>query len=371
MSALDGLYGTRLDRRQIGRKFGCLDQFAGIREYELRRGKAKGMTVLDVRNGSGLRFTVLPDRGLDIGDAELNGRPMAWLSRNGLVAPQFMETTELGFLRSFSGGLVTTCGLTNVGLSERDQEGDYLPFHGRIAHTPAESWSGEDRWDGDRLVMQIRGRVRECRVYAENLVLERTITTVLGQNTIRIDDIVRNEGNRSWPLMLFYHINFGFPLIGDASRYITRATDVWALNEAAQSGDGRHEILAAEEDQYPFQCFVHEMPRDGRQTYAAIVNDELGLAAGLEYDPSELPFFNQWKVMEMQDYVAAFEPGNCMPEGRSTASANHRLQCIEPGAEYKSTVCIMFTDDAAEVRRLGETTEQPASAGKIKKGRTA
>jgi hypothetical protein len=36
------IYGKVLDRTQIQRKFGCLDQFAGIREYQIQRGKAKG-----------------------------------------------------------------------------------------------------------------------------------------------------------------------------------------------------------------------------------------------------------------------------------------------------------------------------------------
>jgi hypothetical protein len=313
------------------------------------------MSVVEVRNGSGLRFSVLPDRGLDIGEAELRGFPLAWISRNGLVAPSFMETTPLGFLRSFSGGLLTTCGLTNVGLPEEDGEGDYLPFHGRISHTPAENWTSEDRWEEGRLVFKVTGRVRECRVYAENLVLERTISTAYGENTIHVEDTIRNEGNRSWPLMLFYHINFGFPLVDDGTKYITRAGKVWALNDAAREGNGNHQDLTGEMDESPFQCFVHEMPTDGRRIYAALVNETLGIGASLEYDPAELSFFNQWNVMEMQDYVAAFEPGNCMPEGRSAAKEKKQLVTIDPGEEVRFSFTLGFTENEETIRQITDS----------------
>lgn len=355
---MEELYGRRLSRKDAERKFGSLSQFAGVTEYEHRSGKAKGTTVLDVRNGSGLRFTVLPDRGLDIGLTEFRGRPVSWISRNGPVGAQYQDLSPLGFLRSFTGGLLTTCGLTNVGLGEESTEGDLLPFHGRIAHTPADSYRTDETWEGDELQIRVSGRIRESRVYAENLLLEREIFTALGCNEIRVTDRVSNQGNRSWPLMLFYHINFGFPLVSEESKYSTRADRVWPLNEAAADGDGKYREMTAEQDKYPFQCFVHEMEGTEREINAFIVNEKLEFGVWLEYSPAELPFFNQWKVMEMQDYVVAFEPGNCMPEGEAEARKNGRLAMIEPDETVEASFTLGIADGKTEIEKIQQSMDR-------------
>jgi hypothetical protein len=348
------LYGQKLDRNDVNRKFGSLSQFAGVMEYEHRSGKAKGTTVLDVRNGSGLRFSVLVDRGMDIGLAEFCGRPISWISRNGPVGSQFLDLSPLGFLRSFTGGLLTTCGLTQVGVAETSEEGDLLPFHGRIAHTPAERYSIREYWDEDVLVMQIQGLVRESRVYAENLLLEREISTYLGKNEIKIVDTVHNEGNRTYPLMLFYHINFGFPVVSEHSIFYTRSQTVWPLNDDAAKGDGNHQSMTVEQNSYPFQCFVHEMTGTDREIRAFIVNEMLDFGVWLEYSPSELPYFNHWKVMEMQDYVVAFEPGNCMPEGQRRARSQGRLEMLEPGGVKRVAYRLGIADGPDEVNVIRE-----------------
>ena len=48
---------------------GTMDQLARIRTSVLDDGRGRGIRIADVDNGSGLRFTVLLDRGMDIGDA--------------------------------------------------------------------------------------------------------------------------------------------------------------------------------------------------------------------------------------------------------------------------------------------------------------
>jgi hypothetical protein len=353
-NVIQKLYGKELNLRDIKRKFGSLAQFAGITAYECKSGKAKGSTVLDVRNGSGLHFTILPDRGLDVGMAEYMGRPISWVSRNGLVAPQNAEVSSLGFLRSFGGGLVTTCGLTQVGEGEQSLEGDLLPFHGRISHTPADYYNvSEDFCDIDNeLTFSVSGKVRECRVYGENLVMDRKISTTFGKNEIHIQDKISNEGNRPWPLMLFYHINFGFPLVSEHSKYYTSAHQVCPYNNAAAQGDRDHQGMILEQDEYPFQCFVHEIPEEGNGIKAMILNEKLHFGIYLDYSTEELPFFNHWKVMEMQDYVVAFEPGNCMPEGQAQAKKENRLKILEPGETFETGFNLGLVEDEENANKI-------------------
>ncbi len=52
---------------------GSMNQLARVRTSVLDDGKGRGIRIADVDNGSGLRFSVLLDRGMDIGDASFNG----------------------------------------------------------------------------------------------------------------------------------------------------------------------------------------------------------------------------------------------------------------------------------------------------------
>ena len=57
-----------------------MSQFAGVRLGELGDGFERGVRTVDVRTGSGFEFTVMADRGLDIGAASFCGAPLAWRS---------------------------------------------------------------------------------------------------------------------------------------------------------------------------------------------------------------------------------------------------------------------------------------------------
>ena len=65
------------DKNYLRERMGSMRQLAGIRRAELEDGKGRGMRILDVTNGSGLAFTVYPDRGMDIGETTFKGIPIA------------------------------------------------------------------------------------------------------------------------------------------------------------------------------------------------------------------------------------------------------------------------------------------------------
>ncbi len=127
---------SRLDRAALMPRVGGMEQLASIRRLAIEDGKGRGMRVWEVSNGSGLAFTVYPDRGLDIGRASIRGVPVAWYSANGEVAPAFYEPEGAGWLRSWAGGLLTSCGLANVG-TPCDVGGEPQGLHGRLSHIPA------------------------------------------------------------------------------------------------------------------------------------------------------------------------------------------------------------------------------------------
>lgn len=201
---------TDLNKRQMLRYVGDFSQLFGIKEYTLSEGKAGGVKAFDVKNGSGLEFTVLADRCLDIAGLSFKGINCSYISKTGIVAPEYYNENGPGFLRSFHAGFLTTCGLRNVGVP-CEENGETFSLHGRISNTPGEELCALTEWIDDVPVLSISGKMREARLFGENLILERKITCKYGENKITIRNSVENLGFKREALMLLFHFNLGYP----------------------------------------------------------------------------------------------------------------------------------------------------------------
>ena len=95
--------------------YGHESQLFGVEEVRLQGGKGDGMRLLQVRNGKGLEFTVSADRCADISRLIFRGENCGFFSANGYVAPAYYDDKEDGWLKNFTAGFLTTCGLLAVG----------------------------------------------------------------------------------------------------------------------------------------------------------------------------------------------------------------------------------------------------------------
>ena len=202
-------HGRRWNRHDLVDRVGDLDQLGSVTAATLNDGPGAGLRTLTVRSPGGLSFTCLPDRGLDIGWADWRGTPLSWRSPVGEVAPAFAEHAGQGWLRTFGGGLLTTCGLTTAGQPSTDR-GEDLGLHGRYSTIPARQVAWDVDWDGDDRTVTITGRIREASAIGDVLELHRTVRTTLGGDSVRIDDVVTNIGAAPAPHLFRYHVNLGF-----------------------------------------------------------------------------------------------------------------------------------------------------------------
>ena len=154
----------------------------------------------------------------------------------------------------------------------------------------------------------------------------------MGENAIIIEDEVENQGFRPTPFMLLYHMNFGWPLVGEAMRLEAPAHDVAPRDEAAAAGLGDWEIFPAPARDYAEQVIYHDLPADADGFCTVkIVNPQFGPSVSLSYRKAELPFLNQWRMAGVGDYVMGLEPGNCYPVGQLEFAKKGLLRHIEPG----------------------------------------
>ena len=96
-------------------------QLGGTRHYNLSDGPALNMRAIDVNTGAGLTYTTLPDRGMDISFASFRVTNLAFLTPNGETHPAFYEPQGIGWLRTFTGGLLTTWVLPGLALRLRTE----------------------------------------------------------------------------------------------------------------------------------------------------------------------------------------------------------------------------------------------------------
>ena len=325
------LFGKRYTKDELLERVGDISQICGAREVVLKGGMQDGVQAVEFRTGSGLTFTAVPGRGLDITIAEHNGRALAWRSPSGEVNPMFYEEPGLGWLRTFPGGLIATCGLTYLGAAGED-EGQPLGIHGRITNTPASNVWIDNDWDGDVYKMWVQGKVRESRLFGENIVLKRKISAILGENKIWIDDIVTNEGPRTTPHMLLYHINGGFPAVDENSIFLAPVIKTDPKDVEAERSKGEYHINQAPTNNFKECCYYHDMATDKDGfVYTALINNKINFGFYVKYKKEQLPFFNQWKQNGNKEYVVGMEPANCHIEGRAAERNRGTLQFLEPG----------------------------------------
>jgi len=164
-------------------------QLYGVEEHRLVGGKGDGMRLLEVNNGRGLELTLSPDRNLDIARLRAKGINLSYMSPCGYAAPAFYESKGADFLKTFTAGFLTTCGLQSVG-SPCTDEGEELPLHGSIGNTPAEqvNWMKEDG------AIVITSLTRDETIFGRKLVLERRIAVSLTDNSFTLTDKITNTG---------------------------------------------------------------------------------------------------------------------------------------------------------------------------------
>ncbi|MDD2404414.1 MAG: aldose 1-epimerase family protein [Victivallaceae bacterium] len=324
---------------------GSIRQLASIRRSILDDGKGRGMRVWDVNNGSGLSFSVYPDRGMDIGEAWFKGIPLAWLSKNGPTAPQFFENGGSQWLRTWGGGLLTGCGLINAG-DAVDLGEEEIGLHGRLSHTPAENVNSKTKWsDSGFYILEACGEVRQSKVFGENLLLTRRISTAMGDNSILIEDTVENQGFHPSPFMLLYHINLGWPLIDEGCTIETVEHKITPQNANAAAALDVWDKITPPEAGFSGQVFYHDIPAtECGCAVVRLINKKLNLALKLEYRIDELPYFVQWRNLAKCEYAIGFEPANCYPDGQIKNAERGMLQTLAPGETQTAMVKLIIEE---------------------------
>jgi hypothetical protein len=358
------LYGRTYTRRELAAHAGQSAQFFGVRLMTLENGLERGVRMLEFRTGTGLRFTVMVDRGMDLGECEHKGRAMGWVSPTGFRNANLTDTEAeggLGWLRSFS-GLLSTCGLDHIlGMMEEGADHYNYPFrskvshnlHGRVAVIPAHLSAYGEIWDGDECTLYCEGTVVQATVFGENLHMIRRIEAKVGSNEILLRDRVVNQAFYKTPHMMLYHIDLGHPLLSDKTRYVAPVRDVvWAAHAGPnykKQGVPFHRF-SGPRDSYREQVWQFEMGADAEgRVPVAVMNDALGYGLLIETNKKELPCMLQWQNFQSGMYTVGIEPVTNHVLGKAYAKEKGELMMLEHGEERHYSVHFRVLDGAHEM----------------------
>jgi hypothetical protein len=326
------LYQRDWSRQDLARYAGSMNQIAGIQPLEASEGLERGSRLLQVWTGSGLTFNVLPDRAMDIAACQYKGMSLAWRSATGDAHPAFYEPSGAGWLRTFQGGMLVTCGMDTFGPPVRDGA-EELGQHGRASNLPARQVGCQAGWVDGAYQLELTGEMRQARVFGENLLLHRRISTSLGSKTIRLEDTVTNQGFSPQAHMIMYHINTGFPLLSEMTHLKFDVLETVPEDDASAKALADWRVFQPPTPGFQEQNFVHTpvVNPDG-WACAKVENHSLGLGLRLSFDTRTLPYLNEWKMMGEGLYVLAIEPMNCNPlPGRAAMQAQKSLPYLQPG----------------------------------------
>jgi len=333
-----------MKKEELFRYIGNQAQLGGARHYTLSDGRGRDMRAVDINTGSGLTYTILPDRGMDISLASFKGLNLVYISYNGETHPAFYESQGFGWLHTFTGGLLQTCGLTYLGAPVKDGD-EELGLHGRYSTIPARQVSDLSEWVGEEYHIRMKGIVEEGRIFGSKLRLEREISSVQGKNIISLKDTVTNVGYATSPYTILYHMNFGYPMLSEDAELILDPLKTEPATPFAAEGLSEFRKFIKPGANIQEQVYFHNVKADENgQSQVTLVNRKIGIAVTINSNAGQLPWLTEWKMMGMGEYVLGLEPCNVPAKNRVALKNDNMLPRLQPGETVVNRIEVVLTD---------------------------
>lgn len=312
----------------LRRLLGAADQLVAVTRAVLDEGPGRGTPVVSVRNPGGISFDVLLDRAMDIGWADAAGLPLAWRSPRGTVSSDRYEPHGTGWVRTFGGGLLSTCGLASTG-APATVDGVHHPLHGRIGHVPAENV----RWalieEDGALAVEIVGDVVEAALGQPTLALRRRLVAGTSQAWLRVEDTVRNAGWVRAGHMFRHHLNLGAPVVVPGTVVTATAEVVGERDAVGRPSVTLPWVLDVADGPTP-EVVAYCRPTPGPQVRVEVRAPE-GPWVTIEQDGATWNQTVLWRDATPGVNVLGVEPSTSRDGGRAQAERDGEVIWLEPG----------------------------------------
>ena len=270
----------------MDKRISNFEQEASVRRYVMQDGEQKGIEVIDCDNGK-TRFLLNVNKACDVMQLYYEGQNVSFVSKNGF------NQRKMPFASKFEGGMVYTCGLDSVG----DREG--YEVHGSLHSAPARILSARCDEQG----IYVEAEVKDTALFGKNLKLIRRFFTAIGSDSVQMKDTLVNEGYGEEDYALLYHVNLGYPFIGEGTRIEGDVVRCFARTAWAKERENEYNTLTNPVDNEQETCYFLTL----NSPLVTVINKD-GKRFTLSYSGETLPCFVLWKSMASGDYAVGLEP---------------------------------------------------------------
>lgn len=190
------------------------------------------------------------------------------------------------------------------------------------------------------------------------MILRRSIETTFGVPEIVIKDCITNESFREETMMLLYHFNVGYPFLNEDCEIILPTKEVIPRDDVAEKQIGLWSKMEKPADNEPECVFIHELSADKEgNTFAAVINERLGIGIKIQFNQKYLPYFMQWKSVASGDYVIGLEPANSSVLGKTYHLEKGDLHMLNPFETENIELRLSFLE-GKEIKKVKEEALQ-------------
>lgn len=325
-----------LAESELNKRIGCMAQVCYAKKMEFADGPARGLQFVEVQNGSGLLCHVLSDRGMGIGHVTVKGIPTCWISPNEEIAPAYYDPNGEAWLESFGGGMVTSCGLTNVG-SPTKVEGIDVGLHGRLSHLPARNLTVRSEMQGKEYAIIVEGDMVDCRVMGPTFMLHRSYTFYRGKNEIHLHDHITNMSDTDQPLFVLYHLNVGYPFLSENTKLSIddREGVIDVKNDSYKNETNTWDEFTGPVKGITERVFYHHLKKQNKASRIVLQNEyeDYSLRFEVSFPLNEINHLVEWKMLGEKNYILGLEPGNTFASGRDYSFSHNDVEFLKAGAE--------------------------------------
>jgi hypothetical protein len=349
-----------------------------VTKTTLRGGRSEGVDIVIIDNGK-LAITVIPTRGMDIFDVKSVDMRLGWDSpTKDIVHPQYVNLESrggLGWLEGFNEWMVR-CGLEFAGHPGKDEfinnTGDKasmdLTLHGKIGNIPASEVEVLVDLEAPYRI-RVRGVVYEKFFYGPKLKMVAEISTTPGSSSLRIDDVITNQGAFDQEMQMIYHGNYGAPLLGKGAKVLAAAKSVGPMNDHAAKAVDKHDTYEGPTKGFIEEVYLYEPISDGEgKSMVMIHNAAADRSSTVTWSTKALPYLTVWKNSAATEdgYVSGIEPGTGYPFNRSVERKFGRVPKIKPGATISFGLEYGIQVGKAEVKAAVAKVKAIQGATKLK-----
>jgi hypothetical protein len=316
-----------------------------------------------------IRVTILAGKGADV--VEFNCKPhdldIVWLSPGGVRDPNaFLSTSPdplATFVDVYPGGWQDVFPSAGAPAA---WNGAQFGQHGEICNMPWDVGFVEDT--EDRVVVRLSVRGQKFPSF-----IERLVTLVRGEATLRVEESVTNTSRGTVQAMWSQHITYGFPfvtpgseiLLPDGITGLTHEADVGATGRRlvadasfswpiAPGADGNEVDLriVPPRDTPSELVYLTNFPEE--TAWYQVRNPIQPIAVRVEWDRETLPYLWYWQEFGGTTgypwysgvYTIGLEPNSSYPtNGLPDAVANGSAMMIEPGGRRSFTMRVSIVSD--------------------------